>query len=218
MSYLAPAGQNWAAGRDVEFVQSPDDLHALWRYYLLRMPERRRHRYAGFLVACLPLAIVAGMIALIPRPWPIASASSARTALFFAALAWPVLIAAMIPVYVAWAHSPAGVRWRVGRMIRRGQIPALFFGRKRLSLASDGFRVAGDGFETFLAWRHLPRVVADTDHLFLFQTYTPRGLYGHAIPRSSFASDLDFDHFCRQTESYWRSVRLEPEAPSPQYG
>lgn len=41
---------------DVEFVQSPDDLHAPWRDYLLRIAPRRdrRKRSSQFRGLCIP--------------------------------------------------------------------------------------------------------------------------------------------------------------------
>jgi hypothetical protein len=195
----------------IEFVQTADDLAALWRFYLNRMPERRLRKYAGFLVACVPLIVVAGFLTTLLRSGP-PPTSLGAAALLYAALGWPVLLAAAVPVYAAWALSPAGIRWRVGRTIRRGLVPPLFFGRKRVAITDDGFRVSGDGFETFLAWRHLPRVVIDTDHLFLFQTYSPKGVYGHVVPRWTFASETDFVEFCRAAEDRWRSAHPVAEA------
>jgi hypothetical protein len=82
-----------------------------------------------------------------------------------------------------------------------------------MAIGPDGLRASGDGFETFLAWKHVARVVTDLDHVFFLTLSTPKSIQGHAVPRGGFPTEFEFIEFARLAEGYWKAAH---SAPAPQ--
>lgn len=197
-------------GRTIEFDQTIDDLAAIRRYYLRLTRGGRVNRVLRMAFVSLPAVVICGMFSLVLlTPWMFPSRGVALDEALPAmlGLACFFLAFAALPAFVAWADAEQGIRSWASRNVRRGKAGPYFLGRKRVTLAPGGVRVDGRGFDSFLNWRDIAKVVAEPHHLLILETHSPSDVRGFIVPRLAFAPEGDFVRFCATADENWRLAR-----------
>lgn len=170
-----------SAPLEVEYVLTPDDLHAFQLRAVQRSPiakRSRRNMYIGLFLAIVILSIVP---AIGSDGFVIARVSVGFIVITFAVVA-----------LLTWLIEKRMTHSAIRQLVKEEKPDKGQLGRHTVKLEEAGVVASTEVGEQRTAWRGIDRVEQDPKYIFIYTTPAA----AHVIPKRAFASPSDAEKFC----------------------
>lgn len=116
------------------------------------------------------------------------------------------LYSCFICLWVWWNYRDSAIRRRTRRQsdLRHGVDP---LGPRIVTIDENRIAETTPDHNGSIAWSRVERVTHAPKHLFVYLTSLPECVICFIIPRRAFATESEFEDFCRTAHEYWETAR-----------